>query len=113
MKIKRQCVFTGMTIAALLAARPEMQASAPDAPGLPAQSVRMVITVQPSHKGGSVPSGLEARDLTVIQDNTPAHVLRVQRLAGDLADMQLFVLLDDSTRSSSLGLQLPEMKAFL
>jgi hypothetical protein len=34
-------------------------------------------------------------------------------LAGDLADMQLFVFLDDSTRSSSLGTQLPDLKRFL
>jgi len=40
-------------------------------------------------------------------------VVRLQRLAGDLGDMQLFVFLDDSTRSSSLGVQLPELKTFL
>jgi len=113
MKIKRQCVITGMTITALMAASPVMRASAPDAPGVPAQSAHMVITVQPAHKGGSVPNSLEAHDLTVLQGNTPVHIVRAQRLAGDLADMQLFVLLDDSTRSSSLGLQLPELKAFL
>jgi hypothetical protein len=30
-----------------------------------------------------------------------------------LADMELFVLLDDSTQSSSLGIQLPELRTFL
>jgi hypothetical protein len=40
-------------------------------------------------------------------------VVRLQRLAGDLADVQLFVLLDDSTRSFSLGNHLAELKAFI
>ena len=38
---------------------------------------------------------------------------RFERLVGDSADLQLFILLDDSTRSSSLGIQLPELKRFV
>ena len=110
MNIRRQCVLTGMMVTALMAAGPKTPASAPDATGATAQ---MVVTVQPAHHGGSVPPNLEAHDLTVVQGNTPVHVLRLERFAGDLADLQLFVLLDDSTRSSSLGVQLPELKTFL
>jgi hypothetical protein len=40
-------------------------------------------------------------------------VVRLERLTGNLADMQLFVLLDDSTRTTSLGIQLPQLKAFV
>ena len=34
-------------------------------------------------------------------------------MTGDLANMQLFILLDDSTRSSSLGIHLAELKTFV
>jgi hypothetical protein len=73
----------------------------------------MVITVQPARSGGSIPQDLAARDVTVLEGNTRVPVLGVERLAGERADMQLFVLLDDSTRSSSLGTQLPELKTFI
>jgi hypothetical protein len=108
MKIE-QNVAIGMIAVALLAASPGISASIPNAPAVPAQ---MVITVLPGH-GGSRPVVLEARDLTVLRGNHPAPVIRLQRLAGNLADMQLFVLLDDSTRSSSLGNHLLELKTFL
>lgn len=72
----------------------------------------MVVTVQPVH-GGNAPQTLGADDLAVTVDKTPARVLRSERLSGDLAQMQLFILLDDSTRSSGLGIQLPELKAFV
>jgi hypothetical protein len=102
-------VVTGMIAVALMAANPGISASIPNAARVPAQ---MVVTVLPA-PGGSRPKNLEAGDLTVLQGNTPAPVIRLQRLAGDLADMQLFVLLDDSTRSSSLGIHIPELKTFL
>jgi len=105
MKIER--VVTG-TIAMILAVNPGISASNSNATGIPTQ---MVITVRPTQ--GSRLTSLEAGDLTVLRGNTRARVVGLQRLAGDLADMQLFVFLDDSTRSSSLGIQLPELKTFL
>jgi hypothetical protein len=108
MKIE-QSVVTGMIAVALMTVNPGISASIPNAARVPAQ---MVITVLPG-QGGTRPKSLEAGELTVLQGNTPAPVVRLQRLAGDLADMQLFVLLDDSTRSSSLGIQMPELKTFL
>jgi len=65
----------------------------------------------PTHRSvrplrGSLPESLVGGDVTVQQGNTPAAVVGLQRLVGGLAEMQLFVLLDDSTRSSSLGTQL-------
>jgi hypothetical protein len=86
-----------------------MAATAPNSAGVPAQ---MVITLLPA-AGGKGPQSLEAGDLTAVQGKTPAHVVGLQRLAGDLADMQLFVFLDDSTRSAGLGTHLPELKTFL
>jgi hypothetical protein len=108
MKIE-QSVVTGMIAVAMLAANPGISASAPNSAGVPAQ---MVVTVLPG-SGGSRPKSLEAGELTVLQGNAPAPVVHLQRLAGDLADMQLFVFLDDSTRSSSLGIQLPALKTFI
>jgi hypothetical protein len=49
----------------------------------------------------------------VQQGNRRTPVVRLDRLAGAFADVQLFILLDDSTRSSSLGMQLPQLKTFL
>src|SRR5580700_7367313 len=108
MKIE-QSVVTGMIAVALMTVNPGISASIPNAARV---SAEMVITVLPG-QGGTRPKSLEAGELSVLQGNTPAPVVRLQRLAGDLADMQLFVLLDDSTRSSSLGIQLPELKTFL
>jgi len=104
-----QGVVTGMIAVALVPANPGISATIPNATGVPAQ---MVITVRPAH-GGSRPASLKAGDLMVLRGSTPEPVVRLQRLAGDLADLQLFVFLDDSTRSSSLGIQFPELKTFL
>src|SRR5579859_6629081 len=73
-------------------------------------AAQMVITVLPASKGGDV--ALQPEDVTVLAHNVRVPVARLDRLAGNMADMQLFVLLDDSTRSSSLGTQLRELKTF-
>ncbi len=104
-----QGVVIGMISVALMAANPGISASIPDATGVPTQ---IVVTLRPA-PGSSQAANLEAGDVTVLQGKTPAPVLSLQRLAGDMADMQLFVFLDDSTRSSSLSIQLPELKMFL
>jgi len=72
----------------------------------------MVITLRPV-KGSVAPESLGARDVWVTSGHTRIPVISLRRLSGDLGGMQLFVLLDDSTRSSSLSLQLPELKTFL
>jgi hypothetical protein len=75
-------------------------------------STKIVVTVT-SSAGVSTPQVLGADDLAVMLGKTPARVIGSERLTGSLADMQLFVLLDDSTRTSSLSLQLPELKEFI
>jgi hypothetical protein len=74
---------------------------------------QMVITVQPAHHGGTEPKTLQPGDLTVTADGAHVPVTGLRRLAGDLANMQLFIYLDDSTRSSSLGIQLGQLKDFV
>jgi hypothetical protein len=107
MKIKR--VMTVVAAAILVAGIPAISAPKTNATGAPTQ---MVVTVRTA-PGDNRPDGLEVGDLTVLRSNVPAPVVRLERLSGDLADMQLFVLLDDSTRSSSLANQLPELRTFL
>jgi hypothetical protein len=86
-----------------------MASSLPNATNVPTQ---MVVTVLPA-KGSAQPATLEPKDVSIQLGKTPAPVVSLQRLTGNLADMQLFILLDDSTRSFSLGNHLAELKAFV
>ena len=74
-------------------------------------SVQAIVTVRPV--AGQPSQTLHTGDLTVIENKTNVPVTQLERLSGDLAGMQLFIFLDDSTRSSSLGTQLPELKKFV
>ena len=99
-------VLTAML--ALAAATPGTSASLPDTTGV---APHMVVTVLKG-AGGSRPDNLGQGEITVVQGKTPMPVVGLQKMAGDLADMQLFVFLDDSTRSSSLGVHFGELKSF-
>jgi len=89
-------------VAAALCASSAFSASLPTATGA---ASAMVITARPPN--------LQPGELTVMVGKNRARVVGLERLSGDLAGMQLFVLLDDSTRSTSLSLQLPELKTFI
>ena len=107
--MKTRCSLLSATLGlALMAASPGISASLPDLTGAP----QMVVTVLPG-SGGSRPDNLVAGDLNVSLDKSPAPIARLQRLTGDLADMQLFLLLDDSTRFSSLSTHFKALKNFL
>jgi hypothetical protein len=109
--MKNQLVVAGMIAVVLAAGTPAISASGPNGTAAPTQ---MVITVRPATAPeNTAPETLVAGDLRVLRGNASAPVARLQRLTGDLADMQLFLFLDDSTRSTSLGTQLPELKTFL
>jgi hypothetical protein len=105
MKIKR--IMTEVIAAILVAGTPAISAPKTNTTG----ATQMVVTVRSAPDNR--PDGLEVGDLTVLRGNIPAPVVHLERLSGGLADMQLFVLLDDSSRSSSLSIQLPELKTFL
>lgn len=101
--------FLAAFVAASFGAGVGMATSLPNAaPG----SAEMVITAIPA-KGATTPAALDRDDLTVTLASRPARVIGLQRLAGPLANMQLFVLLDDSTPASTLGIQIPQLKAFI
>jgi len=97
LEMKFQRVMLGVIGAALAAGPLAIAGSNPN--GDPTQ---MVITVRPAPGVRPTPT-LEANDLAIQQGKTPEPVARLQRLTGDLAKMQLFILLDDSTQSASLG----------
>jgi hypothetical protein len=105
MKIER--LVTGMIAVILLAGPVATAGSNPNGSAVP-----MVITVLPA-AGGSPSASPDASDFAVLEGKSSVPVVGLQRLAGDLADMQLFVLLDDSTRSSSLGNHLADLKTFV
>lgn len=94
-----------------IAAASSLAISAPKTNPTPGPT-QMVVTVRPA-PGDDRPNALEAGDLTVMRSNVPAPVVRLERLSGTLADMQLFILLDDSSRSSSLSIHFPELRTFL
>lgn len=71
----------------------------------------MVITAIPQK--GAAPATLDRDDLTVTLGGAPARVTGLERLSGPQAKAQLFVLLDDSTPASTLGVQIPQLKAFI
>ena len=100
-------LVTATTGLALVAAQPGISASLPDLTGAP----QMVVTVLPG-AGGHRPDNLATGDFNVTLDKAAAPIVHLQRLNGELADMQLFVLLDDSSRSSSLGTHLAELRTF-
>ena len=77
--------------------------------GVPTQ---MVITVRPVPGGDSAASRRNQRPRGDAEQSGRAGNA-VEPLTGDLANMQLFVLLDDSTQSASLGDHLAELKTFL
>ena len=107
--MKRQYVSAATIVGAMVAAVVNLAAAPRNTAGVPAQ---MVITVQPAHKGGAV-EPLRAGDLAIMEGDTRVPVVQMQRLTGNLADMQLFVFLDDSTRSASLSIHLPSLRTFL
>ena len=98
-------------VVGLLAASMAFAGSDPKVPNSSTGGAQVVITARPASSGGDVT--LQAEDVTVLAHNVRVPVTRLERLSGNMADMQLFVLLDDSTRSSSLGTQLPELKSFV
>lgn len=83
--------------------------NAADAGGAPTQ---IVITVQ-SLEGGSPPEQVTPHDFTALEGKTPVPVLSLERLAGDSGAMQLLILMDDSSPSSTLSVHFASLRTFL
>jgi VWFA-related protein len=85
-------------------------ASAQDANSSTDVPVHMVVTVKP-HRGAQVPA-LAADDVEVYQKGKPDMVASWVPLQGDRAGLQLFILIDDTSRSS-LALQYRDIDKFI
>jgi hypothetical protein len=72
--------------------------------------VHMVVTAKPRH-GGQAPA-VGVNDVKVYQRDKLETVTSWVPLQGDRAGLQLFILIDDTSRSS-LGLQLDSIKKFI
>jgi hypothetical protein len=95
-----------MAATAFVAANIGLAASVGSATGTQAQTV---VTVMPK-SGSAVPATLGADDLAVQVGKTQARVLATDPISDN---RQLFILLDDSARSTSLGIQLGDLKSFV
>lgn len=73
--------------------------------------VHMVVTVKPKHNGGQVPA-LATTDVQVYQRDKQNAVTGWVRLQGDRAGLELFILLDDTSRAT-LGLQFRSLEKFI
>jgi hypothetical protein len=110
MKRNFQCLLTAFIPVFAFASLPSKALSA-DASGVPA-TAETIITIEPAHKGTEVKS-LALSDIRAYAGKNQAQVTSLEPLKGDLASLQLFIFLDDSTRSGALGTQLPELKKFV
>jgi hypothetical protein len=72
--------------------------------------VSMVVSVETKH-GGPVPT-IHREDVRVLQDQTRLQVTDWVALQGDRAGLQLFVLLDDSSRPD-IALQFNDLRQFM
>lgn len=107
--------FAAPALFALLGGIPLSARNAPSATGAASPSgapMQMVITVL-SAKGGAPPEQITPSDLSIVQGKTPLSITSIEHLAGDNGAMQLLILLDDSTVSSSLSLHFGELRTFL
>ncbi len=75
-------------------------------------SVQMVVTVESKHHGQPA-SKLEKDDIAVTQAGHKAKVVSWSPLNGDDAPVQLFVVLDDSSRMNAVGTHIGELQKLL
>jgi len=104
--------FRFMLYAALgtLLSAASIAALAEETPSSTGVAVRMLVTVEAPH-GSSVPV-INREDVMVYQGHDRAKVADWVPAQGDRADLELFVLIDDSS-STSLGSQLEDLRQFI
>jgi hypothetical protein len=98
-------VFLGMISAPAPASDDKKSDSSNEVP------VHMVVTVKPRHSGGQVPA-VGPADVKVFQRDKQNAVTSWVPLQGDRAGLQLFILIDDTSRAS-LGLQFRSLEKFI
>jgi hypothetical protein len=98
-------VFLGMISAPTPASDDKKSDSSNEVP------VHMVVTVKPRHNGGQVPA-VGPADVKVFQRDKQNAVTSWVPLQGDRAGLQLFILIDDTSRAT-LGLQFRSLEKFI
>jgi hypothetical protein len=97
----------GLVLGAIFAATPASGQQASSSTDVP---VRMVVTAKPHH--GTQAPALAADDVKVYQKGKLDAVTSWVPLQGDRAGLQLFILIDDTSRDS-LALQFSSIKNFI
>lgn len=103
--------YFSMLFASALLVGASSAAMAADADAASA-TANAVITVKPVRSGAEAKT-LGSNEVIAYTGKNRAQVTSVERLQGDQAAMQLFIFLDDSTRSGALGTKIPELKSFV
>ena len=73
--------------------------------------VQMIVTVQSKHHEQPAPN-VEKQDIAV-RERTRAKVVSWLPLKGQDAAMQLFVVLDNSSRTNAIGTHIGELQSFM
>lgn len=94
----------------IISAQAPAQTSANEATTSGAVPVHMVVTVKPHH--GGTPPAVAADDVVVYQGSKRDTVTGLVPLQGDRAGLQLFILIDETSRDS-LGLHFTSIKNFI
>jgi len=110
--MKRSIVFGSAALAALacltnLPARAAASENTDDR-----TTTQMIVTVQSKHHDQSAPS-VEKQDIAVYENGHKANVVSLSALKGQDATMQLFVVLDSSSRTNAVGTHIAELQNFM
>ncbi len=103
-------MLPAITAGAMLAVLPGYGVSADAHEG--SSTANAVITVKGA-RASLEAKQLASTDVFAYSGTNRTQVTSLQALKGDNASMQLFIFLDDSTRSGTLGTQIPELKNFV
>ena len=99
-----------LALISLLLGLSTLQAAAQQTPQSSGSPVNMVVTVEARH--GTNPGPVDQRDVMVYQGKVRDTVTSWVRAKDDRADLELFILLDDSA-GESLGTQLADIREFI
>lgn len=110
MKFKLFGLLSALSAAAILTIFPARGVSADSNES--SATANAIITVKRSRPALEA-KPLASNDVFAYIGKNRTEVTSVQALQGEQGSLQLFIFLDDSTRSGTLGTQLPELKNFI
>jgi hypothetical protein len=110
--MKRSVVFGGAAVAAalVLAAAPSLAARSENTDDR--STGQMIVTVESKHRDQAAPK-VEKNDVMVTADGRRATAISWTPLTGQDARVELFLVLDSSSRTSAVGMHIGDLRAFL